>query len=70
MAGISIFCLPTLMTENLENFQRNRDAHNLHTRCKYNILIPNANLTKYQGEFYSVDEYLLSKEWLIHLYLV
>jgi hypothetical protein len=35
MAGVSIFCLPKLVMENLENFQTNTDAHNLHITLIY-----------------------------------
>jgi hypothetical protein len=52
MPGIIIFFLHTLVMENLENFQHNTDAYNLHTRCKCNVHIPNANLIRYQGELY------------------
>jgi hypothetical protein len=35
---------------NRGQFQRNTDVHNLNTRCKYDLHIPNAtNLTQYQG---------------------
>jgi hypothetical protein len=35
--------------KNLENFQTITDAHNLHTRCKHDLHVPNLNLTKCQG---------------------
>jgi hypothetical protein len=38
--------------ENLEIFQRNTDIHNVNIRSKYDLHIPNANLTKYHGGVY------------------
>jgi hypothetical protein len=36
------------VVENLDKFQRNTDIHNLNTRRKYDLHMPNTNLTKYQ----------------------
>jgi hypothetical protein len=47
-----IFCLPSFMVENLETSERNADVHNLNTRQKCDVHMPNANLTKYQGGVY------------------
>jgi hypothetical protein len=33
---------------NLDKFQRNTDVHNLNTRHKYDLHMPNTDLTKYQ----------------------
>jgi hypothetical protein len=42
------------MVENLDKFQRNTDVHNLNTRRKYDLHMPNTNLTKYQkGVYYT-----------------
>jgi hypothetical protein len=42
------------VVENLDKFQRNTDVHNLNTRRKYDLHMPNTNLTKYQiGVYYT-----------------
>jgi hypothetical protein len=42
------------VVENLDNFQRNTDVHNLNTRRKYDLHMPNMNLTCYQkGVYYT-----------------
>jgi hypothetical protein len=48
-----VLCLLPFVVENLDKFQRNTDIHNLNTRRKYDLHMPNTNLTKYQkGEHY------------------
>jgi hypothetical protein len=32
----------------VKTFQRNTDVHNLNTKCKDDLHMPNVNLTKYQ----------------------
>jgi hypothetical protein len=42
------------VVENLDKFQRNTDVHILNTRHKYDLHMPNTNLTKYQkGVYYT-----------------
>jgi hypothetical protein len=49
-----ILCLLSFVVENLDKFQRNTEEHNLNTRCKYDLHMPNTNLTKYQkGVYYT-----------------
>jgi hypothetical protein len=54
LASEIILCLLPYVVENLDKFQRNTDVHNLNTRHKYDLHIPNTNLTKYQkGVYYT-----------------
>jgi hypothetical protein len=48
-----------------KKFQRNTDVHNLNTRCKRDLHMPNANLTKYQAGVYYTGIQLFSK--IFHL---
>jgi hypothetical protein len=50
----SIQCISSLLfvVENLDKFQRNTDVHSLNTRRKLDLLMPHANLTKYQKGVY------------------
>jgi hypothetical protein len=48
LASEFILCLLSFVVENLDKFQINTDAHNLNTRYKYDLHMPNTNLTKYQ----------------------
>lgn len=42
------------MVKNLDKFQRNKYAHNLNIICKYDLQMPNPNLTTYQeGVYYT-----------------
>jgi hypothetical protein len=38
----------SFVAENIETFQTNSDIHNLTTRYRYNLHVPNTNLRKYQ----------------------
>jgi hypothetical protein len=50
-------CLLTLLSfvvDNTEKFQSNSDIHSINTRYRYNLHVPNTNLSKYQkGVYYS-----------------
>jgi hypothetical protein len=49
-----ILCLLSFVVENLDRFKRNTDVHNLNTRRKYDLRMPNMKLTKYQkGVYYT-----------------
>jgi hypothetical protein len=48
LASEFILCLLSLVVENLDKFQRNTDVHNLNTRRKYDLHMPNMKFTKYQ----------------------
>jgi hypothetical protein len=49
-----ILCLLSFVVKTLDKFQRNIDVHNLNTRHKYDLHMPNTNLTKYQkGVYYT-----------------
>jgi hypothetical protein len=49
-----ILCLLSFVVENLDIFQRNTNVHNVNTRCKYDLRMPNMNLIKYQkGVYYT-----------------
>jgi hypothetical protein len=53
LANEFILCLLSFVVENLDKFKRNADVHNLNTRCKHDLYMPNTNLTKYQkGAYY------------------
>jgi hypothetical protein len=40
--------------EKLDNLKRNTDVHNLNTRRKHDLCVPNANFTKHQkGVYYT-----------------
>jgi hypothetical protein len=42
------------VVKNLDKFERYTDVHNLNTRCKHDLYIPNTNLTKYpKGVYYT-----------------
>jgi hypothetical protein len=57
--GSTYLCLLSFVVENLGKFQRNTDVHNLNTRCKYDLHMPNTNLTKYKkGVYYTGIELL------------
>jgi hypothetical protein len=54
LASEFIFCLLSFVVENLDKFQGNTDVHILNTRRKYDLYIPNTNLTQYQkGAYYT-----------------
>jgi hypothetical protein len=54
MLHIYIICLLSFLVENLDKFKRNTDVHNLNTRRKHDLYMPNTNLTKYQkGVYYT-----------------
>jgi hypothetical protein len=54
LASEFILCLLSFVVENFDRFQRNTDVHNLNTRRKYDLHMPNTDLTKYQkGVYYT-----------------
>jgi hypothetical protein len=54
LASEFIHCLLSFVVENLDKFKRNTDVNNLNTRRKYDLHMPNTNLTKYQkGVYYT-----------------
>jgi hypothetical protein len=54
LASEFILCLLSFVMENLDTFKRNTDVHNLNTRRKHDLYVPNTNLTKYQkGAYYT-----------------
>jgi hypothetical protein len=54
LASEFILCLLSFVAENLNKFQRNTDVHNLNTRRKYDLHMPNTNLAKYKkGVYYT-----------------
>jgi hypothetical protein len=52
LASEFIFCLLSFVVEHLDKFQRNTDVHKLNTRRKFDLHMPNANLTNYQKGVY------------------
>jgi hypothetical protein len=54
LASEFILCLLSFVVENLDKFKRNTDVHNLNTRRKHDLYMPNTDLTKYQkGAYYT-----------------
>jgi hypothetical protein len=46
--------LLSFVVDNIKTFQTNSDIHNIRTRYRYNLHVPNTNLSKYQkGVYYS-----------------
>jgi hypothetical protein len=65
LASKFLLSLSSFVVDNIEAFQTNSDVHNISTRYRYNLHVPNTNLSKYQkGIYYSgmrlFNEYLLS----------
>jgi hypothetical protein len=52
LASEFILCLLSFVVENLVKFKTNKDVHNLNTRRKHFLYMPNTNLTKYQKVAY------------------
>jgi hypothetical protein len=42
----------SFVMDNFETFQTNSDIHNISTRYRYNLHVPNTNLSKYQKRVY------------------
>jgi hypothetical protein len=54
LASKFLLSLLSFVVYNLETFQTNSDIHNISTRYRYNLHVPNTNLSKYQkGVYYS-----------------
>jgi hypothetical protein len=54
LASELLLSLLSFVVDNIEKFQTNSDIHNTSTRYKYNIHVPNINLSKYQkGVYYT-----------------
>jgi hypothetical protein len=52
LASEFILCCLSCVVENLDKFKSNTDVHNLNTRWKHDLYVPNPNLTKYQKGVY------------------
>jgi hypothetical protein len=54
LASEFLLSLLSFVMDNIETFQTNSDNHNISTRYRYNLHVPNTNLSKYQkGVYYS-----------------
>jgi hypothetical protein len=54
LASKFLLSLPSFVADNTEKFQTNSDIHNISTKYRYNLHIPNTNLSKSQkGVYYS-----------------
>jgi hypothetical protein len=54
LASEFLLSLLSFVVDNFETFQTNSDIRNISTRYKYNLHVPNTNLSKYQkGVYYS-----------------
>jgi hypothetical protein len=52
LASEILLSLSSFVVDNLETFQTNSDIHNISTRYRYNLHVPNTNLSKYQNGVY------------------
>jgi hypothetical protein len=52
LASELLLSLLSFVVYNTETFQTNSDIHNISTRYRYNLHVPNTNLTKYQKRVY------------------
>jgi hypothetical protein len=55
-----LLSLSSSVVDNTETFQTNSDIHNISTRYRYNLHVPNTNLTKYQKRVYYTGIELLN----------
>jgi hypothetical protein len=54
LASEFLLSLLSFVVDNLETFQTNSDIRSVSTRYRYNLHVPNTNLSKYQkGVYYS-----------------
>jgi hypothetical protein len=54
LASEFLLSLLSFVVDNIEKFQTNSDIHNICTRYRYNLHVPNINLSKYQkGVYYT-----------------
>jgi hypothetical protein len=54
LASKFLLSLLSFVMDNIEKFQTNPDIHNINTRYRYNLHVPNTNLSKYQkGVYYT-----------------
>jgi hypothetical protein len=55
LASEFLLWLLSFVVDNMEKFQTNSDIHSISIRYRYNLHVPNSNLSKYQkGVYYSV----------------
>jgi hypothetical protein len=52
LASEFLLSLSSFVVDNIEKFQANSDNHNISTRYRYNLHLPNTNLSKYQKSVY------------------
>jgi hypothetical protein len=54
LASEFLLSLLSFVVDNIKKYQTNSDIHNISTRYRYNIHVPNTNLRKYQkGVYYT-----------------
>jgi hypothetical protein len=51
LASKLLLSLSSFLMNNTEKFQTNSDIHNISTRYRYKLHVPNTNLSKYKKEF-------------------
>jgi hypothetical protein len=56
-----LLSLLSFVVDNKEKFQTNSDNHSISTRYRYNLHVPNTNLSKYQKEVYCSGIKLFNK---------
>jgi hypothetical protein len=55
LASEFLLSLLSFVVDNMKKFQTNSHIHSISTRYRYNLHVPNTNLSKYQkGVYYSV----------------
>jgi hypothetical protein len=52
LASEFLLSLLSFVVDNMEKFQTNSDSHSISTRYRYNLHVPNSNLSKYQKGVY------------------
>jgi hypothetical protein len=54
LVGKFLLSLSSFVMDNIEKFKTNSDIHNISTRYRHNLHVPNTNLSKYQkGVYYT-----------------
>jgi hypothetical protein len=52
LASEFLLLLLSFVVDNIEKFQTNSDIHNISTRYRYNLHVPNTDLSRYQQVVY------------------
>jgi hypothetical protein len=66
LANKFLLSLLSFVVDNIETFKTNSDICNINTRYRYNLHVPNTNLSKYQKASNCVDSFYLTQEFCSH----